>query len=263
MIDVSKIVMQAPSAQQLDFYIYDEIFEGYKYNWNTGEIKQSETSAEYFKNALKDAENVQQINIYINSLGGSVKEAAGIYNLLKRHNADVTVYIDGFAASAASVIAMAGNKLIMPKNTCMMIHNPLYKHATGNAKELRKMADDLDVIGNIAKQAYLEKAGEKLSEENLDELLDAESYLTAEECVNLGLADDIADYNVDIESALEKLKNSESGDAKQKAESIIQALESKHQLKGENINTEILQSTAESAGKPFDIESIVRNFLKL
>jgi ATP-dependent protease ClpP protease subunit len=115
-------------------------------------------------------------------------EGIAIYNQLKRHAAKKIVYIDGFACSIASVIAMAGDTVIMPKNTIMMIHNA-WTIAMGNSSELRKAADDLEVINQASKQAYLEKAGGKLTEEKLTELLDAETYLTAEQCIELGLAD--------------------------------------------------------------------------
>lgn len=148
----------------------------------------SETSAKTIASKLAEQPNAKEIKIYINSLGGSVMEGIAIYNQLKRHAAHKTVYIDGFACSIASVIAMAGDTVIMPKNTVMMIHNA-WTIAIGNAAALRKAADDLEVINEASKQAYLERSGGKITPEKLDELLDAETYLTSEQCIAYGFAD--------------------------------------------------------------------------
>lgn len=165
----------------LELRIYDTVE---KDSW----YKQSETSAKHIAEMIAQNADAKEIKIYINSLGGSCMEGIAIYNQLKRHSAKKTVYIDGFACSIASVIAMAGDKVIMPKNTCMMIHNA-WVIAMGNSKELRKAADDLEVINDAAKQAYLDHAGDKLTKEKLAEMMDAETYLTAAQCIEYGLAD--------------------------------------------------------------------------
>ena len=108
--------------------------------------------------------------------------------------------VDGFACSIASVIAMAGDEVVMPRNTLMMIHN-MWMGALGNAAELRKAADDLDVINAAGRQAYLEKAGEKLDEAALTDMMDAETWLTAEQCIQYGLADRFADADADMSQA--------------------------------------------------------------
>lgn len=165
----------------LELRLYDTIA-------GDGWFTESETSAKSIAKKLAEMPNAKEIKIFINSLGGSVFEGLGIYNQLKRHSAHKTVYIDGFACSIASVIAMAGDTVIMPKNAVMMIHN-VWVVAAGNAAQLRKTADDLDVINAASVQAYLDKAGDKLSPEKLTEMLDAETYLTADQCIDLGLAD--------------------------------------------------------------------------
>lgn len=170
-----------PENDTIDLRLYDTI-EG------DGWFTESETSAKAIAKQLAENPNAKEINIYINSLGGSVMEGLGIYNQLKRHSAHKTVYIDGFACSIASVIAMAGDTVIMPKNAVMMVHNA-WVVAAGNATQLRKTADDLDVINAASVQAYLDKAGDKLTPEKLTEMLDAETYLTADQCIELGLAD--------------------------------------------------------------------------
>ena len=170
-----------PESDTLELRLYDTI-DG------DGWFTESETSAKAIAKKLAEMPNAKEIKIFINSLGGSVMEGLGIYNQLKRHAAHKTVYIDGFACSIASVIAMAGDTVIMPKNTVMMIHNA-WVVAVGNATQLRKTADDLDVINAASVQAYLDKAGDKLTPEKLTEMLDAETYLTADQCIELGLAD--------------------------------------------------------------------------
>lgn len=154
--------------------------------------EESETSAKHIADMLAENPNAAEIKIYINSLGGSVMEGVAIYNQLKRHKAHKTVYIDGFACSIASVIAMAGDTVIMPKSSVMMIHNA-WTIVLGNSEQLRKAADDLDVINQASIQAYLDRAGDKLTPEKLKEMLDAETYLTAEQCIELGLADAYSD----------------------------------------------------------------------
>jgi ATP-dependent Clp endopeptidase proteolytic subunit ClpP len=167
--------------------IYDRV-EGDSVNIWTGEKKASETSAKHFKAELEAHPDVKEIRININSAGGSVFEGMAIYSQLKRHKAHKTVIVDGFACSIASVIAMAGDTVIMPETAVMMIHNP-WTVTIGNAAVLRKEADDLDKLGESMRKAYLAKAGDKLDEEKLIEMLDAETCLTAAECIELGLAD--------------------------------------------------------------------------
>ena len=173
--------MEAKGSDTLELRIYNTVEQD---SW----WKESDTSAKYFAEQLDAHKNAKEIKVYINSLGGSVMEGIAIYNQLKRHSAHKTVYIDGFACSIASVIAMAGDTVIMPKNAVMMIHNA-WVVAMGNAAELRKAADDLDVINAASMQAYLDRAGEKLTREKLTEMLDAETYLTAEQCIEYGFAD--------------------------------------------------------------------------
>lgn len=182
----------------LQLYIYGDV-EGDYYDWWGGYVE-SDTSADYFRKELARYPDVTEIEIFINSFGGEVFEGTAIYNQLKRHPAHKTVYVDGFACSIASVIAMAGDEVVMPRNTMMMIHN-MWMGVFGNATELRKAADDLDTINAAGRQAYLMKAGEKLTEAQLIQMMDAETWLTAQECVDYGLADRLADEDADMEAA--------------------------------------------------------------
>ena len=188
----------------LDLYIYGDV-KADGYDWWREEVIRSETSANTFRDELAAHPEVSQINIYINSQGGSVIEGTAIYNQLKRHPAHKTVYVDGFACSIASVIAMAGDEVVMPRNTMMMLHN-MWMVVQGNAAELRKAADDLDKMNEAGRAAYLQKAGDKLTPERIAQMEDDETWLTAQECMEYGLADRYAEQDADLSNAGEVLK---------------------------------------------------------
>ena len=154
----------------------------------------SDTTGASFRDDLKGLGNVKTINLHINSPGGSVFEGISIYNQLKQNKATVNVYVDGLAASIASVIAMSGDTIFMPENSMMMIHNP-WTIAMGNAKEFRKQADDLDRVGEQSVKTYLAKSNGKIDEDKLRQLMDDETWLSADEAVNYGLADKILENN--------------------------------------------------------------------
>lgn len=99
---------------------------------------------------------------------------------------------------------MAGDEIVMPRNALMMIHN-MWMGVVGNAEELRKAADDLDTINAAGRVAYLLRAGDKLPDEQLAAMMDAETWLTAEECIRYGLADRYADQDADMSGAQELL----------------------------------------------------------
>lgn len=204
LFSMNEVKMQAGIVR--NFWILDEIAaDSKRWNWNTGkeELVESKTSQRYFVDNLAGLTAADTVNLYINCTGGSVKEAIGIYNVLKRCPAPVTAYIDGFACSAASVIAMAADKVIMPRNTAMMIHNAS-GGAWGTANDLRKAADDLDVINRAAIQSYTMHAGDKLPADELQKMLDAETWLTAEDCVKWGLADELGTNEVDPAAAMQQ-----------------------------------------------------------
>ena len=157
---------------------------------------------------LNENKDANMIDIYINSPGGDVMEGIGIYNTLKRNRAYKRVYVDGFACSIASVIAMCGNSISMPKSSMQMIHNA-WTVAMGNANDLRKAADDLDKINETIVQAYMSKFSG--SEKELRDLMDKESYLTADECLKYGLCTKIVDDNdntkQDTDNGLDSMTN--------------------------------------------------------
>lgn len=132
--------------------------------------------------------NGKALTVFINSPGGSVMDGLAIYNALKSHKGGVTVKVLGWAASAASFIAMAGDKIVMPENTFMMVHNPL-SWAYGNAAEFREVADTLDKIGGSLVNIYVARTGK--SEDDVKALLDAETWMTAKEAFENGFADEV------------------------------------------------------------------------
>jgi ATP-dependent Clp protease, protease subunit len=141
-----------------------------------------------FKSDLDSLGDIQTLNIYINSDGGDVFAGQAIYSMLKRHPATKNIYIDGLAASIASLIAMAGDKIIMPANAMMMVHRA-WTVAMGNANDFRKMAEDMDKIDESIVTVYEAKTGMK--QEDIISLLDAETWLTAQDALDNGFCDEI------------------------------------------------------------------------
>lgn len=129
------------------------------------------------------------IKLSINSPGGSVFDALAMFNALRQHPATVEVTVMGVAASAASLVAMAGDKILMPDNAFMMIHWP-WQPAVGNAAELRELADGLDKIGESLVTIYSNRSGQ--TPDKIRELLAAETWMTAQEALDLGFADEIS-----------------------------------------------------------------------
>ena len=124
--------------------------------------------------------DVEKLNVHINSGGGSVFGGIAIYNILKRHKAEITVYVEGIAASIASVIAMAGDKIIIPANAQMMVHKPS-SFTWGNADDMRKEADILDGCQKVILNTYMQHAKEGVTPEQINALIDAETWKNGEE----------------------------------------------------------------------------------
>lgn len=129
---------------------------------------------------LNQLDGVSKINVHINSGGGSVFGGIAIYNILKRYNAEITVYVEGLAASIASVIAMVGDRIIIPSNAQMMIHKPSTV-AWGNADEMRKQADVLDGCQKVILNTYMEHVKEGVTAEEINALINAETWKNGEE----------------------------------------------------------------------------------
>lgn len=205
-----------------DLFIFGEITS---WRWLDEDV-----SASSFQKDLEGIGQVDTLNIHINSCGGDVFEGIAIFNLIKQYNAIKNVYIDGIAGSIASVIAMAGDNIYMSNTSIIMIHN-CRTWASGNAEDLRKTADDMDKVMKALKNAYLAKVN--IKEERLQELLDEESYLTADECLEMGFCSEIIEYDEE-EQAL-------SASSKGYYNLVMQIKELKKQkAKSEEIETTIL-----------------------
>ena len=160
--------------------------------WSSGtevliydEIGAYGVSAKGFLADLSALPDGAPIDLRLNSPGGSVFDAVAIYNALKRHSGDITVWIDGIAASAASYIAMAGDEIVMPENAFLMIHDPSGL-VMGTAADMREMADTMDKIAGSMVRGYAGRSGR--SEEEIAALMAAETWFDAEAAIAAGLA---------------------------------------------------------------------------
>lgn len=146
-----------------------------------------EVTPEAFRTELRQMKG--DLTVHLNSPGGDVFAGVAIYNALKDYTkGKVVVKVDGLAASIASVVAMAGDEIIMSPGSMMMIHNP-WSIGVGSSDELRKAADTLDQIKDSILPIYTDRSG--LSEDEVKDLMDAETWMTAEKAVELGFADTV------------------------------------------------------------------------
>lgn len=155
------------------------------------------TDADQYPEAIRDflkEQDGKALNIYINSGGGSVFAGLAIYNMLLRHKGFKTVYVDGMAASIASVIALAGDRVIIPKNAFIMIHKP-WSWCDGNATDFRKMADDLDAIETGIINVYRDHLAEGVDIADIQRMVDEETWLNGEEAAKY--------FNIEIGAAKE------------------------------------------------------------
>jgi len=153
------------------------------YEW----FGESCASPNAFRQSLKEHKG-KEITVWINSRGGNVWAASGIYNALKEHDGKVIVKIDGKALSAGSIIAMAGDEVLMGPVSMMMIHNPWFS-AGGDANEFRRYAEVLDQVKSAIINAYEAKTG--LARDELWKLMDDETWMGAHKAVELGFADGV------------------------------------------------------------------------
>jgi ATP-dependent protease ClpP protease subunit len=165
-----------------DIYLYDEI--GF---WGT-------EASEFVKELT--ALDADFLNVHINSPGGEIFDGLAIYNALKQNKADVTVYVDGLAASAASFIAQAGNNVVMARNAQMMIHDGVAM-AYGNEQDMLDTAELLGKLSNNIADIYHQAADKRGAEENSTEyfrgLMQTELWMNGQEAKDLGLADEVTD----------------------------------------------------------------------
>lgn len=178
------------TEESADLYFYGDIVSSWWGAWDD-----TDQYPESVKNFLAGAKG-KNLNIHINSGGGSVFAGITIFNMIKNHEGTKTVYIDGIAASIASVIALAGDKVIMRTGSSLMVHKPSYGiYGYYNSNDFKKLASDLDVIQECIMQVYKEKLKEDVDLSTIEKLVNEETYLTSEEAEKY--------FNVEIEIGLE------------------------------------------------------------
>lgn len=182
-----------PEERTADLMIYGDIVAE-AYRWG-----EDETSSYSLSKQLAELD-VDRITVGINSYGGDISEGLAIYNALKRHSAKVVTRCDGFACSIASVVFMAGDERVMSDPSMLMIHNG-WTFAAGNAKELRKAADDIEKLTEASVQIYLQSVN--VEEEDVRRMMDEETWIAADEAVGMGFA-------TSMEGATESDKPSQS-----------------------------------------------------
>lgn len=168
--------------------------------------------------ALKEAAEGEEIDVYINSPGGDVSAGAEIYSELRARGA--TVHITGLAASAASVIACAGKRTLISPAGCMMIHN-VFSGAWGDYHEMERTAEALKQVGRTISSAYREKTG--MEEKELLKLMDRESWMNAEDAVRFGFCDGIEDRPAEQPEQNKKVRPAAGFGASLTAEQIERA----------------------------------------
>ena len=156
-------------------------------------------SAASIKKQIDDAGDYSQISLRINSPGGDAFEGIAAYNILRAQGKPVNVYVDAIAASSASIIAMAGDTITMGPNCMMMIHNA-WAAGVGDASEHRKLADVLDKVSESIGATYVQKTGKSADE--VKELMDAETWMSAQDCMKNGFCTHIAEQADDQAMAM-------------------------------------------------------------
>lgn len=191
------------------------------------------TAADFIKEFKSLA--AKNINLSINSPGGSVFDGLAIYNALKFSGKQINVMVLGIAASAASIVAMAGTKISMPSNTFMMIHNPMGV-AMGGAEEMRGMAEILDKITASAVGIYTLRTGQ--SAEDITAMLNAETYLTAAEAKDKGFAEEV----------LDEVKVTASFDVDALPAAVKTAYMTAQKVPVKSLDTDTIEASAKAAG---------------
>lgn len=182
-IDIKPRLELKKSDKKAELYLYGDIIED-DYVWDK---EKQYISSKKVKEQLDNLDG-EDLLIHINSFGGMTFEGVSIFNLLMDYPGNVDVQIDGIAASAASIVAMAGKTIKGRSNTMLMIHKG-WTWARGNADELRKVANMLEKIDAAADETYMKKFNG--TKEELIALIGNETYLTAEEALEKGFYDEV------------------------------------------------------------------------
>jgi len=183
------------SKTSAELFIYGDIVSNKWYD--------DDVVAGAFVKDLSDLKDISEINVRINSYGGEVAAGMAIYNALKRHSAKINVSIDGFALSSASVIAMAGDRITMPSNSLIMIHNPSTV-GFGEVKDFEKIINMLKKTTDAIKDVYVEKTG--LSDKEILNLMNEETWLSADEALEKGFITNISEEIVSISAHKDGIK---------------------------------------------------------
>ena len=192
-------IQSKASAEMVDVYLFNEIGM-----WGV--------TAQDFINDIKEHKE-QPMNLHINCVGGDVFDGMAIYNVLLKRTQKTTVYVEGIAASMGSVIALAGDEVIMSENSLLMIHNA-WGGTMGEADDMRKYANILDKLSDESADIYVKKTG--LSLEEVKDMMDEETWLNAEEALEYGFVDSISDaIKVAAKVDVSKFKNISSDKVKQ------------------------------------------------
>jgi ATP-dependent Clp endopeptidase proteolytic subunit ClpP len=207
--------INSKASKVVDVYIFDEIGMG-------------GVNAQGFIEEIKSFKD-SPMNLHINCVGGDVFDGMAIYNIIKKRTAKTTVYIEGIAASMGSVIALAADSVVMAENSLFMIHNA-WGGAMGEAKEMKKTAKLLDKISGEIADIYVKKT--KLPYDKVKEMMDEETWLNAEEALELGFIDSISDaIKVAAKYDVSKFKNITNKEIKNKLSINIKSKKMTDELK--------------------------------
>ena len=182
-------------------YVYDAVSKYGAWNWQTWSYDDSETSAKHFRDCLDEIPDGESIELHVNSAGGEVGEGVAIFNLLKQKQekgSKITAYVDGMAYSVAMDIVMAAQEIHMGLGTTMFLHNP-WMYCKGNAAQLRAYAEQLDALGTASRHLYLSRSGGKIDEQTLQKLMEKETMLDPQTCMQYGFCDVIDEFKADEE----------------------------------------------------------------
>lgn len=237
---------EGDKSAKAEIFVYDEI-GGYG------------IAATQFIQDLEGLGEVDQIDLRISSPGGSIIEGNVIFNAIKRHSANVTVYIDGMAASMASVIAMAGDEILMADNALLMIHNP-WTVSIGDSDQLRKDADLMDKMKSAIINAY---GRSNYSEEELEELMNAETWFTAQEALEAGFIDGTTEGLKAAASIKELAACAAQVGATLPVEKIVSGVVSKYESQIDDLDDQLFEAHSDLDAQNLIVEAKDAEILQL
>lgn len=186
-INSKSLIVRNKTSDEVEIVMYGAIGASF---W------EDSISASQFSKELDKAKDAKVINLRLNSAGGDVFDGIAIYNRLKQHKAKVVVYVDGLAASIASIIMLAGDEIVLGEGSLVMIHKP-WTMAYGNSKDLEGVIERLDDVETQLVSIYTKKTG--LSRDEIKAMLSKETWMDATEAIELGFAD--STYNNEYQVA--------------------------------------------------------------